>query len=61
MSGVAGRADREPIAADRAVIQVSRPVHQRLTAIKDARQAQLHRQVSFTEIIEQLLNRDGEA
>lgn len=45
-----------PVAADRAVIQISRPVHKRLAKIKTAQQRQLKRQVSFTEIIEQLLD-----
>lgn len=63
VSGVAGRAGPKPerISADRAVIQISRPVHVRLSKIKEAREGQLHRQVSFTEIIEQLLDRAGAA
>lgn len=47
---------RKPAAVDRAVIQISRPVHRRLAKIKTNQQRQLKRQVSFTEIIEQLLD-----
>lgn len=46
-----------PVSETRAVIQISRPLHTRLSALKDERQQQLQRQVSFTEIIEQLLER----
>jgi hypothetical protein len=45
--------------ADRAVIQVSRPVHTWLLARQRERQLELKRQVSFTEIIEWLI-RDSE-
>jgi hypothetical protein len=45
---------------DRMVIQVSRPVHEQLTKIKQAQQRQLRRAVSFTEIIEQLLEKAGD-
>ena len=47
-------------ALDRMVIQISRPVHQRLTEMKQAQQRQLRRAVSFTEIIEQLLEKAGD-
>jgi len=42
-------------AKDRKVIQVSQPVYLRLTAIQNDRQALLKRQVSYSEVIEQLL------
>ena len=42
--------------AERSVIQVSRPVHDHLTKIKNQQQDLLKRQVSFSEIIEQLLD-----
>jgi hypothetical protein len=45
--------------AGRAVIQVSRPVHNWLLARQRERQLELKRQVSFTEIIEALI-RDSE-
>jgi hypothetical protein len=45
--------------ADRAVIQVSRPVHNWLLARQRERQLELKRQVSLTEIIEALI-RDSE-
>lgn len=63
MSGVAGRAGPkpEPVSTDRAVMHISRPVHKRLTALKNAQQAEQHRLVTFTEIIEQLLDRAGAA
>ena len=41
--------------SDRAVIQISRRVHERLTKIKDDQTRERQRQVSFTEVIEQLL------
>lgn len=56
--GLTGPAE-DSVSPNRAVIQVSRPVHARLTAIKDAKQQQLRRQVTFTEIIEQLLEQEG--
>jgi hypothetical protein len=40
---------------DTATIRVSRPVHTRLLAMQRERQLELRRQVSFTEIIEQLI------
>jgi hypothetical protein len=44
---------------DRAVIQVSRPVHTWLLARQRERQLELKRQVSFTEIIEALIRDSG--
>lgn len=41
--------------AERMVIQISKPLHDKLTEIKRQQQAQLKRQVTFSEIIEQLL------
>jgi hypothetical protein len=41
--------------SDRTVIQISRPVYDQLTAIQRERQAALKRKVSYTEIIEDLL------
>lgn len=38
--------------ADRAVIQISRPLHARLTTIKREREGRLGRLVTFTEIID---------
>ena len=52
---------RDRWAADRSPIQVSQPVFDRLAAMKEERQQQLHRQVSFTEVIEQLLEKAGAA
>lgn len=43
--------------AERAVIQISRPLHDRLTKIKNEQQQQLKRQVTFSEIIEQMLTK----
>jgi hypothetical protein len=41
--------------ADRQVIQVSEPVYRRLTDLKVRRQEELKRLVSYTEVIELLL------
>jgi hypothetical protein len=41
--------------SDRSVIQISRPVYDQLMDIKRERAARLGRQVTFTEIIEDLL------
>jgi ABC-type oligopeptide transport system substrate-binding subunit len=46
---------------DRTVIQVSRPVYDQLTAIQRQRQDRLKRKVSYTEIIEDLLDAAEEA
>ena len=54
MSGVAGRAGLKPISADRKVIQISGPLHAWLTKVKQEKERELGRQVSFTEVIEQL-------
>jgi hypothetical protein len=43
------------IRGDRTVIQISRPVYDQLTAIQRQRQDTLKRKVSYTEIIEDLL------
>ena len=52
---------RDRWAADRSPIQIAQPVYDRLTAIKEERQQLLHRQVSYTEVIEQLLEKAGAA
>jgi hypothetical protein len=57
VSGITGQAGSK--ATDRAVIQVSRPVHNWLLARQRERQLELRRQVSFTEILERLI-RDSE-
>lgn len=57
----AERWERIKPASDRAVIQISRRVHTRLTQMKDEQTQELQRQVSFTEIIEQLLEKAGAA
>ena len=49
------RLEAQVSAKDRKVIQVSQPVYLRLTAIQNDRQALLKRQVSYSEVIEQLL------
>lgn len=51
----------EGTAIDRAVIQVSRPLHTWLLNQKREQQQQLGRQVTFTEIIEQLRDKAGAA
>ena len=61
MSGVPRRAKAVPVSETRAVIQISRPLHTRLTELKNEQQQRLSRQVSFTEVIEQLLNQAGAA
>ena len=48
-------------ATDRKVIQISAPLHAWLTAIKEQREKQLGRQVTFTEIIDQLREKAGAA
>jgi hypothetical protein len=42
-------------AEDRQIIQVSGPVYQQLTDIKEERKKQLKRQVTYSEVIEGLL------
>ena len=61
MSGVPRRAKAVPVSETRAVIQISRPLHTRLMELKLEQQQRLSRQVSFTEVIEQLLNQAGAA
>ena len=61
MSGGPRRAKAVPVSETRAVIQISRPLHTRLSQIKEEQQQRLSRQVSFTEVIEQLLDRAGAA
>ena len=41
--------------AERAVMHISKPVHDRLTELKNEQQDRLKRQVSYSEVIEQLL------
>ena len=47
--------------ADRAVIQISKPLHLWLLQVKKEREQQLGRQVSISEIIEQLREKAGAA
>lgn len=42
-------------APDRKVIQISGPLHEWLTKIKKEREQDLGRQVTYTEVIEQLI------
>lgn len=44
-------------ANDRKVIQVSKPIHERLIEIQQENEERLGRQVTFSEIIERLLER----
>lgn len=43
--------------ADRAVMHISKPVYAKLNALKQQQQQQLKRQVTFSEVIEQLLEK----
>lgn len=54
---VGGKAGETVSYAERAVIQVSKPLHDRLAELKREQQDRLKRQVSFSEVIEQLLEK----
>ena len=58
---MSGEPRRDRWAAERAPIQVSQPVYNRLIALKEERQLELRRQVSFTEVMELLLEKAGVA